>query len=244
MVIQGYRVLEALNVRTMGCGKKTLVLSHGFGGDESAWNKILPSLATNFKVILFDMAFSGNVNPNHFDFDTYASLSAYATDLLTILEELKVEKCFYVGHSVSAMVGCIASIQRPQLFEKLVLLCASPRYLNDESYEGGFEREDIEGIFGSIKYDYKAWVANFAAQVVGVDDPRLVKEYSTTLGNMKPEITLAIAKTIFESDKRSMLSEVKTPCSIIQTKNDVVVPMVVPYYMQGRLGGGDKSTAT
>ncbi|KAH9327359.1 hypothetical protein KI387_007537, partial [Taxus chinensis] len=117
---------NALNVKVIGSGNRVLVLSHGFGGDQSAWNKILPYLVTNFKVILFDMVFSGNVNPTHFDFDTYTSLSAYATDLLAILDEIKVEKCLYVGHSVSGMVGCIASIQRPQLFEKLILLCASP----------------------------------------------------------------------------------------------------------------------
>ncbi|GLJ04918.1 hypothetical protein SUGI_0006450 [Cryptomeria japonica] len=230
-------VLEALNVKVIGCGDRTLVLSHGFGGDQSVWNKILPSLSKKFKIIVFDMVFSGNVDAKHFDFERYTSLSAYAADLLTILEELKVEKCLYVGHSVSGMVGCIAAIQRPKLFEKLVLLCASPRYLNDESYQGGFEQGDIDVILSRIKTDYVAWVSSFASQVVGVDDPYIVKEYITTIKNMKPEIALAVAKTIFESDLRSILCEVKSPCSIIQTRKDIAVPTAIPYYMQGSLGG-------
>ncbi|BAS84852.1 Os03g0437600, partial [Oryza sativa Japonica Group] len=52
----------------------------------------------------------------------------YALDLLAILQELRVASCIYVGHSVSAVIGAIASISRPDLFSKLVLLSASPRY--------------------------------------------------------------------------------------------------------------------
>jgi pimeloyl-ACP methyl ester carboxylesterase len=33
----------------------------------------------------------------------------------------------YVGHSMAGMVGCIASITRPDLFTHLVLVGASPR---------------------------------------------------------------------------------------------------------------------
>lgn len=231
----------ALNVKVIGSGNRVLVLSHGFGGDQSVWQCILPYLASNFKVILFDMVFSGTVNPNHFDFDRYTSLSSYATDLITILEELEVEKCLYVGHSVSGMVGCIASIQRPQLFEKLILLCASPRYLNDETYQGGFDREDVDRLYIAIESDFATWVSGFAPLVVGVEEPSAVKEFTRTMMNMKPEIALAIAKTIFESDMRSMLSDVKTPCSIIQTKKDIAVPMSVPYYMQCNLGGKNNS---
>eukprot|EP01018_Ginkgo_biloba_P021129 Gb_10937 [translate_table: standard] len=180
---------------------------------------------------------SGTVNPNHFNFDRYTSLSAYAADLLTILDELKVEKCSYVGHSVSAMVGCIASIKRPELFQNLILLCASPRYLNDESYEGGFERGDIDELLSRMKSDYGAWASGFAPLAVGVDEPSLVEEFSRTMLSMKPDIAFTIIKTAFDSDMRSILGEVKTPCSIIQTTKDTGVPMGVAHYLQCHLGG-------
>eukprot|EP01018_Ginkgo_biloba_P021130 Gb_15091 [translate_table: standard] len=230
-------LVDALNVRIIGSGERVVVLSHGFGSDQSVWQYILPSLVGDFKVIVFDMVFAGTVNPNHFDFDRYTSLSAYAADLLTILDELKVEKCSYVGHSVSAMVGCIASIKRPELFQKLILLGASPRYLNDENYEGGFERGDIDELLSRMKSDYGAWVSGFAPLVVRVDEPSVVKEFSRTMLSMKPDIAFTIAKTIFESDMRSILGEVKTPCAIIQTTKDKAVPMGVAYYLQCHLGG-------
>eukprot|EP00253_Pinus_taeda_P016305 PITA_16305 len=240
--LESHELIEALNVRVNGSGERILVLSHGFGGDQSMWNDILPYLVPDFKVILFDMVFSGSVDPMHFDFDRYRdSLSAYADDLLAILDEITVDKCVYIGHSVSGMVGCLASIKRPELFERLILLCASPRYLNDGSYEGGFERGDIDGIFSAMKSNYSAWVSGFVPLLIGVDEPSLVKKFTRKMMNMKPEIALVAAKTIFQSDVRNILCDVKTPCTIIQTTKDIAVPLSVPYYMQCNLGGEKNS---
>lgn len=47
--------------------------------------------------------------------------------LLAILQELQVQSCIFVGHSLSAMVGLLASISHPHLFTKLILVSASPR---------------------------------------------------------------------------------------------------------------------
>ncbi|ONK59984.1 uncharacterized protein A4U43_C08F12990 [Asparagus officinalis] len=65
---------------------------------------------------------AGTTNPDYFDFERYSTLEGYALDLLSILEELRIESCIYVGHSVSAAVGALASISRPDLFRKIVML--------------------------------------------------------------------------------------------------------------------------
>lgn len=120
-------VEEAHNVRVVGEGDRTIVLAHGFGTDQSVWRHLVPHLVEEYRVVLFDNMGAGPTNPDYFDFDRYATLEGYVLDLLTILEELRVQSCIYVGHSVSAMIGAIASISRPDLFSKLVFLSASPR---------------------------------------------------------------------------------------------------------------------
>lgn len=236
------RLLEVLNVRVIGSGDRIVVLSHGFGGDQSMWKDIVPYLVPDFKVIVFDLVFSGSVDPKHFDFDRFSnSLAAYADDLLAILEELKIDKCMYVGHSVSGMLGCLASIKRPELFEKLLLLGASPRYLNDESYEGGFERGEIDGYLSAIKSNYSEWVSGFVPLLIAEDQPSIVNDLSRKWLNIKPEIAFTVLQSIYESDLRGILRDVKTPCSIIQTRKDIVVPLSVPYYMQRNLGGENNS---
>ncbi|KAI3673016.1 hypothetical protein L6452_39124 [Arctium lappa] len=233
----GQSLLDALNVRVVGNGRKYLLLAHGFGTDQSAWKRILPYFLSQFKVILYDLVCAGTVNPNYFDFCRYTSLHAYADDLLHILDSLGVDSCVYVGHSVSAMIGVLASIRRPEIFSKLILIGASPRFLNDKDYHGGFEEAVIDKVFAAMEGNYEAWVNGFAPLAVGADVPVAVQEFSRTLFNMRPDISLFVSRTVFNSDLREVLGLVKTPCWIIQTAKDVSVPTSVATYLKDKLGG-------
>ncbi|KAF9621199.1 hypothetical protein IFM89_016693 [Coptis chinensis] len=230
-------ILEALNVRVVGNGEKYVVLAHGFGTDQSAWMKILPYFMSSYRIVLYDLVCAGSVNPDYFDFRRYTSLEAYVDDLLHILDALRVEKCAYVGHSVSAMIGILASIRRPNLFSKLILLGASPRFLNDSDYHGGFEHGEIDKVFTAMKANYEAWVSGYAPLAVGADVPTAVREFSRTLFNMRPDISLFVCQTVFTSDLRGYLGLVRVPCVIIQTAKDVSVPLKVANYLKTHLGG-------
>jgi len=189
-------------------------------------------------VILFDNMGAGTTNPEYFDFDRYATLEGYAYDVLALLEELRVESCVFVGHSVSAIVGAIASVNRPDLFSKIIMISASPRYLNDVDYYGGFEQEDLDQLFDAMGSNYKAWCSGFAPLAVGGDmDSVAVQEFSRTLFNMRPDIALSVAQTIFQGDFRSLLCHVTVPCHIIQSSKDLAVPVVVSEYLHQHLGG-------
>ncbi|KAF8023090.1 hypothetical protein BT93_F0553 [Corymbia citriodora subsp. variegata] len=233
----GNILLEALNVRVVGSGERCLVLAHGFGTDQSAWQRILPFFTPHYRVILYDLVCAGSVNPDYFDFRRYTSLDAYVDDLLNILDALSVDRCAYVGHSFSAMIGILASIRRPDLFTKLILIGASPRFLNDKDYHGGFELGEIEKVFSAMEANYEAWVNGFAPLAVGADVPAAVREFSRTLFNMRPDISLFVSRTVFNSDLRGVLGLVRVPCCIVQTAKDVSVPASVAAYLKNHLGG-------
>ncbi|PKU86591.1 probable strigolactone esterase DAD2 [Dendrobium catenatum] len=233
----GNTLLKILNVRIVGSGDKVVILSHGFGTDQSAWNRIIPFLDPDHRIILYDLACAGSVNPDHFDFRRYTTLDSYADDLLLILDSLRIDRCFFVGHSVSAMIGILASIRRPELFLKLILIGVSPRFLNDWDYHGGFERDEIERVFEAMESNYKAWVTGFAPLSVGADVPAAVREFSRTLFNMRPDISLFVSRTVFNSDLRGVLGLVSVPCCIVQTARDVSVPLSVVSYLKESLGG-------
>lgn len=123
-------VEEAHNVKILGSGQQTIVLAHGFGTDQSVWKHLVPHLVDDHRIILYDNMGAGTTNPDYFDFERYATLEGYAYDVIAILMELQVQSCIFVGHSVSAMIGAIASISRPDLFTKLVMVSGSPRFVN------------------------------------------------------------------------------------------------------------------
>ncbi|XP_071734158.1 probable strigolactone esterase DAD2 [Rutidosis leptorrhynchoides] len=233
----GPTLIDALNVRVVGTGKKFLVFSHGLGTDQSVWHRILPYFQSRYKVILYDLVCAGSVNPDYFDFRRYISLQAYVDDLLQILDSIGVDRCYFVGHSLSSMIGILAAIRRPELFTKLILIGASPRFLNDKDYHGGFEEGEIEKVFQAMESNYEAWVNGFAPLAVGADVPTAVREFSRTLFNVRPDISLFVSRIVFTSDLRGVLGLVKVPCCIIQTAKDMSVPTSVSMYLKEHLGG-------
>ncbi|KAK9149493.1 hypothetical protein Scep_008250 [Stephania cephalantha] len=244
---------ERMNARLLGCGgehdvKTTVVLAHGFGANQSLWEKLVAHLVGDddddddddderkLSVMLFDWSFSSAIkDPSVFDPLKYSSFDAFVEDLVALLDEMKLSSVVFVGHSISAMIGCLASIKRPDLFKKLFLIGASPSYLNSEDYIGGFEMEQIEQIFTAIESNFQAWASAFAPSVVESKDPSSVDKFKESLSELRPEVALKMAKIIFCTDLRGALEEVRVPCTIVQTTNDIVVPTSVAYYMQKKM---------
>lgn len=235
-------VLDAHNVRVLGNGSgPVVVLGHGFGSDQSIWKYIVPSLLKNgMKVVLYDLMGASTTDVEDFNFNRYSSYHAFADDLLAVLAELEVERCVYVGHSMSGMIGCLASIERPEIFQKLILLCASPRYLNDANYNGGYEQQDLDGFYASMKSNFRAWSTGFVAMAVGTGGDncdQAKQDYGRSISAMKSDVALSIAQIIFQSDFRSILPQVTVPCHVVQCQKDIVVPVEVAEYMRCNLGG-------
>ncbi|XP_068649221.1 strigolactone esterase D14-like [Aristolochia californica] len=233
-------IAEALNARMYGTGTQTLVLAHGYGADQSVWHYLIPYLVCYFRVVVFDLVISGNVRPELYDQDKYSTFDGYAQDLKGVLEELNVTDSIYLGHSMSAMVGCLASTSSPHLFKHLILLGGSPRYLNAKNYVGGFDRSDINALFHDIKRNFSSWASGFAPKAIGVNDTKSVQEFRSSLDKMNPRIALDAAETVFRSDLRKILKQVKVPCTIIQSAKDFVVPKSVASYMASKLGSRSK----
>ncbi|KAF3441943.1 hypothetical protein FNV43_RR15859 [Rhamnella rubrinervis] len=241
MVILESGLSSAMNAKIIGSGSETIVLAHGFGGDQSIWDKIIPGLAEHFRVLVFDWLFSGAVKDQSlYDPDKYSSYDAFASDLIALVDEFNLKSFIFIGHSMSGMIGCIASVKRPELFKSLILLVASPKYMNTDDYEGGFDKSALEDIISNVESNFKNWATHFASLVVDTDDPVSVNKFVECLHRMRPEVALPLAKTVFYCDEREILDKVVTPCTIIQTTSDLVVPNSVAFYMHDKIKG--KST--
>jgi sigma-B regulation protein RsbQ len=84
----------------------------------------------------------------------YLSLDRYVTDLLEVLEALTVMRAVLVGHSVGAMICALAPRRSPDRVARLVLIAASPRYLDEPGYRGGFTAADLQGLYSAVPRGY------------------------------------------------------------------------------------------
>jgi sigma-B regulation protein RsbQ len=214
------------------------MFAHGFGCDQSMWRYVWPSFAHDRRVILFDHPGAGHVSVADFDFGRYRSLQGYARDVIEICDALALAGVDFVGHSVSAMIGLLAAVERPDLFRSLVLIGPSPRYLNDEGYVGGFELADVEALLDSMDSNYLGWSGQMAPLIMGnADRPELGDELAETFCRADPAISRHFAKVTFLSDNRDDLPRLTVPSLIMQCSDDVIAPAPVGDYVHRNLPG-------
>uniref|UniRef100_A0A3P9NVH4 sn-1-specific diacylglycerol lipase ABHD11 n=1 Tax=Poecilia reticulata TaxID=8081 RepID=A0A3P9NVH4_POERE len=107
-----------------GKGESTpLVFLHGLFGSKSNFHSIAKSLVqrTGRKVLTVDARNHGN-SP-HTPELTYEAMAA---DLKHLLNQLHIEKCVLIGHSMGGKTAMTTALTQPSLVERLVVVDISP----------------------------------------------------------------------------------------------------------------------
>ncbi|CAN5574558.1 alpha/beta hydrolase [soil metagenome] len=223
------------NVQVFGnlLSDKTIVCAHGFGTDQRAWLEVVAAFTDEYKVVLFDYVGANDKTVPYFTSWKYKHLHAYASDILDIIEELSLQNVTFIGHSAGGMTGALAAIAEPDWFSRLVLLNASPCYVNQDGYIGGFSTTVLNELFAQMETNFHAWASGFAPMIMANPDrPHLANSFSSTLSAMRPDVALAIAKVIFYSDHREDIGQLSHPTLLIQAQEDVAVPHEVGYFLE------------
>lgn len=229
-------IIKRNNVRVIGEGQQTLVFAHGFGCDQYVWNHIAPAFEGKYRVVLFDYVGSGKSDKSKYSTERYSTLHGYKQDLFDLCDALALRNVVFVGHSVSSMIGMLASIERPELMERLVMIGPSPYYMNEPGYQGGFDASDIDGLLDMMEVNYEEWAAYLAPVIMQNDDrPALTQDFEKVLCSNDPVIARQFAEVTFKSDIRKELGEVKVPTLILQTQFDVIAPIEVARYVNAKI---------
>jgi sigma-B regulation protein RsbQ len=214
------------------------MFAHGYGCDQAMWRAVAPTFEQDYTVVLFDYVGAGNSDVSAFSRTRYSTLEGYAADVIEIIDELALKQVTFVGHSVSSMIGALAAIQRPELFENLVMIGPSPSYVNDGSYVGGFERADIHDLLEMLDNNHAGWSAMMAPIIMGNPDrPELASELEASFCRTDPMHAQHFARVTFLSDNRADLPKLRTRTLILQCDKDAIAPAVVGEYVHKCLPG-------
>ena len=234
--VSASNVEQRFRIHISGRGKQPMMFAHGYGCDQSMWRLVAPAFEADYRVVLFDLAGSGRSDPCAYDRHRHGALLGYAEDMLEIIRELDLQNVVFVGHSVSAMIGALATTLHPARFSALIMVGPSPCYVNDHDYIGGFTRSDIDGLIDAVDSNYLGWASSMAPIIMGTpDQPELVEELRNSFCRTHPEIARAFAKVTFLSDNRADLARVQTRSLVIQVSDDVIAPVAVGQYVHDHL---------
>jgi sigma-B regulation protein RsbQ len=226
------------NVTIKGAGGRTMMFAHGFGCDQHMWRFVAPAFEADFRTVLFDHVGAGGSDLAAYKPAKYATLHGYADDVLEIGHELGLKQSIFVGHSVSAMIGALASLQDPEMFEALVMVGPSPRYIDDVDYVGGFSAAQIDELLESLADNYMGWSTAMAPAIMANGDrPELGAELANSFCRTDPDIAKAFARVTFASDNRSDLGRIKARTLILQCSDDVIAPEAVGHYVHQHITG-------
>jgi sigma-B regulation protein RsbQ len=229
--------LQRNNVTVIGdSARPPMMFAHGFGCDQTMWRHVAPAFEDTHRLVLFDHVGAGGSDLGAFDPAKYSRLEGYAEDVLEIADELELDDLVFVGHSVSAVIGVLAAARRPQVFDAMVLVGPSPRYVDDDGYRGGFSRSEIDELLATMDDNYLGWSQYIAPVIMGRPDrPELGQELTASFCRTDPTIARQFARTTFLSDNRDDLATVPVPALVVQSREDAIAPPEVGAYVAEQL---------
>ncbi|WP_204524820.1 alpha/beta fold hydrolase [Confluentibacter citreus] len=131
---------------------KPLVLIHGGGSTiQSNFEKIIPLLAKNRKVIAMELQAHGRTN----DRNTETSFEQDADDVATLLKNLKIDRADFLGFSNGGTTTLQIAMRLPEIVDKIILGSAlAKRNGVPEQFWGFMEQARLENMPQQLKEAY------------------------------------------------------------------------------------------
>jgi len=233
-------VLKRNNVNVSGGHGRAMMFAHGFGCDQHMWRDVARAFEDDFRVVLFDHVGAGRSDLGAYDADKYSTLQGYADDVVEIGRALGLRDSVFVGHSVSAMIGALATLKAPGMFSQLVMVGPSPCYIDDGDYVGGFSRDQVEELLEFLADNHLGWSAAMAPAIMGNPDrPELGEALTNSFCATDPAIARAFARVTFLSDNRADLPRLDVRTLVMQCREDIIAPPCVGEYVHARIRNSD-----
>ncbi len=107
---------DRIHYVTVGEGKHTFVLVHGWACNLGFWREQIAALADNARLVLIDLPGHGRSDKPQADY----TMDFFAGAVLAVLADAKVEKATFIGHSMGKAVICRVFKQAPEKVAALV----------------------------------------------------------------------------------------------------------------------------
>jgi len=113
---------------TGDCHQPLILFLHGFMGNKHEFDLAVGMLGNKFSYLTVDLPGHGT---QVFNSDKCYEMENTAQALISLLDELKIKRCFLVGYSMGGRLALYLNLNFPQYFSKVILESANPGLLTD-----------------------------------------------------------------------------------------------------------------
>ncbi len=191
---------------------ETVVLHHGNAKNTRLWYAWVPLLARQYRVIRLDARGFGrsSLPPEGYDW----SLSNFSTDLLRLLDHLRLEKVHLIGETVGGTISLQFAYEHPERLHSLAV-CSSPyKFTGVATYLEYHKLVQEEGVAG--------WVRKTADRRVDPkSDPEHHQWYIDQMSQTSQRVVLETLAYLANQDLTQVLPQIQTPTLIMVAEDSV-----------------------
>jgi len=204
---------------TIGKGSN-LILVPGWGMSSAIWQPVLEKLSQHYCVYLVDLP--GLANQQSLEDYSLENIAA------TLLEKLP-KNAVWCGWSLGGLIASYISYAFPERVDKLIQVCASLKFVEEDSWLGVKGQVFEQFKQGVIKQPEKVLNRFISLQAMGSETVKddIVTIKSLLKNSPQPNQSALISGLglLKEVDLRSEFSELTLPCLTIFGENDTLVPV-------------------
>ncbi|WP_066291558.1 alpha/beta fold hydrolase [Bacillus sp. FJAT-29937] len=212
--------------------KETIVLLHGFLSSSFSFRRLIPYLINEYNIISIDLPPFGQSGKSRRYKYSYRNL---AMTVIQLVENMNLNKIILLGHSMGGQISLNIAHLRPDLIDKVVLLCSSG-YLKKSKpqlvlatylpfshliVKKWLERSGLENNLKLVVYNQS------------IIDEEMADGYLAPF--LKEDIFSALAKLIRDREgdlSANILNKIKVPCLLLWGEKDKIVPLEIGKQLQ------------
>ena len=225
--------MTELYVDVVGGGSIPLVMLHGWAMHGGVLSPLADALKDRCTMYVVDLPGHGYSRDCPVRLEPRASAAAIAATTPPAL---------WLGWSMGGLIALHAALDMPQQVLGLAMLCATPKFVRDESWPYGSDATQVRHLATDLETGYHATLERFMAlEAMGSADPRAELRRLRTLVFARGEPDVRVLQEgigiLEDGDCRAALPDLAVPSVWIAGRRDRLVPPKAMQWSADQCGG-------
>lgn len=209
-----------LHVDVVGNGPVPMVILHGWAMHGGVMSPLVDALIERCTMYVVDLPGHGYSRDCPLALEPTACAAAIAA---------VTPPALWLGWSMGGLIALTAALERPGQVQGLAMLCATPRFVRDDSWPHGGNATLVHQLATDLETDYHATLERFMAlEVMGSPDPRAELRHLRQLVFARGEPNIRVLqegiRILENGDLRAGLPSLRMPSVWLAGRRDRLVP--------------------